>query len=166
MPPVHNAETLERDQASVALINIESAATIVAIASALLVLVSGMQSKELIDRRYRAQGGQSQDDQPQDNRSQDNQPQDNQRPPGSPQPARTALQSLVLAIISMCILTWTAAERVRQRQKDDMEGIEPSGELWPSIAILVGFFITIIATAFKALAVGQRYREEAQAVIF
>jgi len=37
--------------------------------------------------------------------------------------------------------------------------------LWPNIAIVIGFMLTLAATGLKAAGVGARYAEEARVVI-
>lgn len=147
---VHNAitsfEIAEQDRETLELLNWEDAATVMGILSSLLVLVSSAQSRELLRCKYTEEERQQQN---------------------LPRPATTALFSATVGMVSVGVLSWAALRRLRQRAAQQQE--EPdnakTGALWPNIAIVWGFYLTLAATGLKAAGVGARYAEEAAAVI-
>ena len=151
MAAIHNAintfEIDDQDLLTLELLNWEDAATIIGILSALLVLVSSSQSRELLRCKYTRAERQEED---------------------LPRPATTALMSVLVGIISIAILTWTALRRLQERAKDQAQNPDDNdtGALWPNLAIAIGFLLTLSATGLKAAGIGARYAEEAAVVIF
>ena len=147
---VHNAinsfEIAEQDRVTLELMNWEDTATIIGILSSILVLISSAQSRELLRCKYTEEERQTED---------------------LPRPAATALMSAALGIVSVAVLSWAAIRRLNERAKQQQEEESDSitGALWPNIAIVIGFMLTLAATGLKAAGVGARYAEEAQVVI-
>lgn len=148
---VHNAinsfEIADQDRLTLELLNWEDTATVIGIISSLLVLISSAQSRELLRCKYTRE---------------------ERRESDLPRPAATALMSSALGIVSVGVLSWAALrrleERAAQQQQSEAEG-ESDTALWPNIAIVIGFMLTLAATGLKAAGVGARYAEEAQVVI-
>lgn len=147
---VHNAinsfEIADQDRVTLELLNWEDTATLLGIISSVLVLISSAQSRELLRCKYTKEERQQQD---------------------LPRPAATALMSSSLGIVSVGVLSWAAIrrlnERAQQQQAEESDAI--TGALWPNIAIVIGFMLTLAATGLKAAGVGARYAEEARVVI-
>jgi hypothetical protein len=148
--PVHNAinsfEIADQDRITLELLNWEDTATVIGIVSSILVLISSAQSRELLRCKYTKEERQQQD---------------------LPRPAATALMSSSLGIVSVGVLSWAAIRRLEERSKQQQEEERDSitGALWPNVAIVIGFMLTLAATGLKAAGVGARYAEEAAVVI-
>ncbi len=147
---VHNAinsfEIADQDRLTLELLNWEDAATIIGIISSFLVLISSAQSRQLLRCKYTK--AERQDD------------------ATLPRPAATALMSAALGIVSVGVLSWAALRRLQERAAQQQQ--EENGDdtaLWPNIAIVIGFMLTLAATGLKAAGVGARYAEEARVVI-
>lgn len=147
---VHNAinsfEIADQDRITLELLNWEDTATVIGIISSILVLISSAQSRELLRCKYTEEERRTED---------------------LPRPAATALMSVVLGIISVSVLSWSSICRLNERAKQQLEeeSDEITGALWPNIAIVIGFLLTLSATGLKAAGIGARYAEEAQVVI-
>ncbi|MBP0962969.1 MAG: hypothetical protein J6Q99_01585 [Oscillospiraceae bacterium] len=147
---VHNAinsyEIADQDRVTLELLNWEDTATIIGIVSSLLVLISSAQSRELLRCKYTKEERRQQD---------------------LPRPAATALMSSSLGIVSVGVLSWSAIRRLEERTKQQQEEQSDAitGALWPNVAIVIGFLLTLAATGLKAAGVGARYAEEAAVVI-
>ena len=147
---VHNAinsfEIADQDRVTLELLNWEDTATVIGIISSILVLVSSAQSRELLRCKYTSQQRRQED---------------------LPRPASTALISSSLGIISVGVLSWASIRRLEERTKQQQEEQSDTvtGALWPNVAIVIGFLLTLAATGLKAAGVGARYAEEAAVVI-
>ena len=73
----------------------------------------------------------------------------------------------MVGIVSIAVLSWASIRRLQERAKQQREEEDDNitGALWPNIAIVIGFMLTLAATGLKAAGVGARYAEEAQVVI-
>lgn len=147
---VHNAinsfEIADQDRLTLELLNWEDTATIIGILSSVLVLISSAQSRELLRCKYTKEERREED---------------------LPRPASTALISLMVGIVSIAVLSWASIRRLQERAKQQREEEDDNitGALWPNIAIVIGFMLTLAATGLKAAGVGARYAEEARVVI-
>jgi|GEM_PF-4929690 len=137
----------DRGRRTLQLLNWEDAATAVSVLSGLLVLESSRQSRLLLEAGARGEES---------------------RPHGVLRPARTALQSMALAIIAAAVLAWTSVQRLEERRTEAREGGTDGGpvDLTANLAIAAGCAVSVAAAACKALGVGKKYGEEASVVIF
>ncbi len=137
--------TDESAEFSLNLLDWERFSTLLIIASSVLVLVSAGQSRTLIAAR--------------------NLPEEEFAALREKvTPIRTAMGSLLIGILALVILTWASVARFAQRRELIRLG-DTSLTLWPDAVIVVGFLISLVATGFKALGVGKRYKELAPLVI-
>ncbi len=127
------------------LLDWEIFATVLIILSGVLVIMSASQSKFLINSRNLP-------------------PEELEELRKKIVPIRISMAALISGIIALIILTWASVARLAQRRALYQLG-DKSLTIWPDVAIVLGFLISIVALGFKALGVGKRYQELATVVI-